>query len=519
MRISIAFLLSILLCAWSAGPARAVEAPRLELPDGLHAELVSPGQLRIGWDDGVAARLFVDFAPRREDGRFDPPVALESRNLDEMRAAPAEELPTRPQAGDALEEGVIAARLPGDLGEVQTEMVHWGWVHVDGLLLCSFRVLSPRGGELRLHWDTLRGGHRETWNGELPLHEDAGERGARTVRLERARWERADGGRLYLGLIDLDSRARARGGRLEVEVAPEDEARVWTLALVVASSEASFRYRSGQALRMKHSESEPSKISDMTQGRLVMPPICYLCRSAGAEAVGLRIRSLGSEEIELDLRVRGLEGHGRLDGEAVVLGGFPMARWWTGNEGADRAQYRLPRENPAAGLLIEAAAATGHVEGEIRLDTGVALPLPTAELDPALRRERQEELAEKLLPQHLSPELLEAWPNPFQDRTSIRVRIPETVGEAFQFPEGAPQGVDLLAAPPFGESPSIRIKVYNVSGKLVRVLEERPEARGILQVDWDGTNLSGHPVAAGAYYVSVEMGEYKVTHRVLRLRS
>ena len=37
-------------------------------------------------------------------------------------------------------------------------------------------------------------------------------------------------------------------------------------------------------------------------------------------------------------------------------------------------------------------------------------------------------------------------------------------------------------------------------------------------VTWDGTDEQGMPVAAGAYYVNVEMGEFRVTRRVLRLK-
>ena len=499
--------------------ARAQEVDgEIALPEGLRAHLLGAGQLGVGWDDSDALRLFMEFMPRDEAGRFGAPLTLDPLRLRKLRA-PAEALSTRPMPNEDLEVRAVWAELPRRAGTIQSELIHWTWFHMDGLLLYSVQIQSPRGGELRLRWDALDGGRGEIWDGELPLHESSVEGGAWTVHLPRLRWDRPDGSHLYVGLVDIDARARFESGQLRVEFGPGEAALPWTLALVVASSEAAFRYRSAQALRLLPSQDNTSRNIDVIADSRPMPAICYLCLQAEASETRLRIWAEDDSDIGMELHAVDLSGHGRVDGEAVVLGGFPMARWWVEGEERDRARYRLPRDNPTAQLLMEIAAATGHVEGEIRLDTGIELPAPRVEIDPALREQRQMELAEKVLPQHLSPDLLETWPNPFQERTSVRVTVPTTIAEAFQFPEGAPSGVDLMAAPPFGERPTVRVKVYNVSGKLVRILEEVPAAQGILQVDWDGTNLSGRPVAAGAYYISVEMGEYKVTRRVLRLRS
>ena len=51
------------------------------------------------------------------------------------------------------------------------------------------------------------------------------------------------------------------------------------------------------------------------------------------------------------------------------------------------------------------------------------------------------------------------------------------------------------------------------------VLDERPREPGRFAVHWDGTDVQGRPVAAGAYYVNVEMNEWSVTKRVLRIRN
>ena len=96
--------------------------------------------------------------------------------------------------------------------------------------------------------------------------------------------------------------------------------------------------------------------------------------------------------------------------------------------------------------------------------------------------------------------------------------VPATMGEAFELDEDLRRQVDVKAAPPFGGSPVVRVRVYNVGGQLVQLLSEEVHGPGRFAVSWDGQDLQGRPVAAGAYYVNVEMGDWTVTKRVLRLK-
>lgn len=63
-----------------------------------------------------------------------------------------------------------------------------------------------------------------------------------------------------------------------------------------------------------------------------------------------------------------------------------------------------------------------------------------------------------------------------------------------------------------------RIAVYDVSGKVVRVLVDRPARPGRHEVSWDGTNEDGQRVASGVYFVSLESGDVRERRSVVLVR-
>lgn len=76
--------------------------------------------------------------------------------------------------------------------------------------------------------------------------------------------------------------------------------------------------------------------------------------------------------------------------------------------------------------------------------------------------------------------LLGVTPNPFNPRTTIR----------FVLPEGG----------------AVRLSVFDVSGRLVRVLVDEGLAAGRHEVAWDGRDASGRGAAAGCYLTRLEFG-------------
>jgi subtilisin family serine protease len=66
-------------------------------------------------------------------------------------------------------------------------------------------------------------------------------------------------------------------------------------------------------------------------------------------------------------------------------------------------------------------------------------------------------------------------PNPFRDATEVRYAVPEPV--------------------------AVRIEVYDVRGRLVRALVDRPVSAGEFRATWDGRDAAGRPAAPGIYFV------------------
>jgi len=84
------------------------------------------------------------------------------------------------------------------------------------------------------------------------------------------------------------------------------------------------------------------------------------------------------------------------------------------------------------------------------------------------------------------------YPNPFNPTTNIYYQIP-TAGI-----------VDL--------------KVYDVSGRLVRTLINGFKEKGLYSVSWDGKDEFGRDVASGVYFLRMRAGDFDKTRRMILLR-
>jgi hypothetical protein len=84
------------------------------------------------------------------------------------------------------------------------------------------------------------------------------------------------------------------------------------------------------------------------------------------------------------------------------------------------------------------------------------------------------------------------YPNPFNPRTSIRYELP--------------------AAGP------VELRIYDPAGRLVRTLETGEKGAGAHEVDWDGADDRGVPVAAGIYFVRVATERGEASGKVVLLK-
>ncbi|MEE9269989.1 MAG: SBBP repeat-containing protein [Candidatus Krumholzibacteria bacterium] len=65
---------------------------------------------------------------------------------------------------------------------------------------------------------------------------------------------------------------------------------------------------------------------------------------------------------------------------------------------------------------------------------------------------------------------------------------------------------------------AVDIRVYNAMGKLVRTLVDQPMSYGTYQVEWEGRDNSGRPLASGVYFYQLRAGPAMLTKKTVLLR-
>jgi len=68
------------------------------------------------------------------------------------------------------------------------------------------------------------------------------------------------------------------------------------------------------------------------------------------------------------------------------------------------------------------------------------------------------------------------------------------------------------------EKGHVRMRVYDVSGRLVRILIDEVREAGAYEVLWDGTNNEGRSTASGIYFCRMEATDYERTLKMVLLR-
>jgi flagellar hook assembly protein FlgD len=87
---------------------------------------------------------------------------------------------------------------------------------------------------------------------------------------------------------------------------------------------------------------------------------------------------------------------------------------------------------------------------------------------------------------------LGAHPNPFVESTDIAFSVP-TAGR-------------------------VSVRIYDVTGRLVRTVFDRTVMSGQYTHVWDGRDGNGHAVSPGVYLVRFEAGRLAATRKVVRIR-
>jgi hypothetical protein len=90
-------------------------------------------------------------------------------------------------------------------------------------------------------------------------------------------------------------------------------------------------------------------------------------------------------------------------------------------------------------------------------------------------------------------ELHQNTPNPFNPSTTIRFEVPSGAGY-------------------------VRLRVFDVSGRLVRTLAAGFYGQGSQSVDWDGRDTSGAQVSTGVYFYRLDAGAFSQTRKMVFLK-
>ncbi len=91
--------------------------------------------------------------------------------------------------------------------------------------------------------------------------------------------------------------------------------------------------------------------------------------------------------------------------------------------------------------------------------------------------------------------LSQNYPNPFNPSTEIKYSLPA-----------------------LKSSYHVVIKIYDVQGRLVKILVDETKSAGTYSVKWGGTDSIGNAVASGIYFYSMQVGEFKSTRKMMLLR-
>lgn len=64
----------------------------------------------------------------------------------------------------------------------------------------------------------------------------------------------------------------------------------------------------------------------------------------------------------------------------------------------------------------------------------------------------------------------------------------------------------------------VSMRIYNISGQLVKMLVDESEEPGTYRISWDGRDEKGERAAPGVYFYKFEIGDYKSTKKMILLR-
>jgi Ca-activated chloride channel family protein len=133
-----------------------------------------------------------------------------------------------------------------------------------------------------------------------------------------------------------------------------------------------------------------------------------------------------------------------------------------------------------------------------------------------------EELTEQIIELSLRFQILTPYTSFYSDPTAVKSNLQLQKPEKFilyqNYPNPFNASTEIKYVVPHGKANYfVVIKIYDVLGRLVKTLVEKEQSAGAYSVNWDGTDLSGKTVSSGIYFYSLEIGEFRITKKMLLL--
>jgi hypothetical protein len=88
--------------------------------------------------------------------------------------------------------------------------------------------------------------------------------------------------------------------------------------------------------------------------------------------------------------------------------------------------------------------------------------------------------------------LKDNYPNPFNPVTTLRYEI--------------------------AVNTNVKITIYDMMGRLVKILTDKMEMAGYKSIKWNGTNDRNEPVSAGLYLYTIQAGDYRKTRKMVLIK-
>jgi subtilisin family serine protease len=112
--------------------------------------------------------------------------------------------------------------------------------------------------------------------------------------------------------------------------------------------------------------------------------------------------------------------------------------------------------------------------------------------------------------------IVQAFDAMYSEPLAVEPDVSVQVCAVRAYPNPASGGARIEYAVPVPAE--VRIRVYDVAGRLVRTLVERERGVGAYAAAWDGDDVLGRPVANGVYFVRLEVGRGTTTAKVAIVR-